>query len=307
MSAVKPRMAGLAYTGQGAPTERPAWESGFADYFAEWIAPELERLELGVSAAERRLRRRAPLLILAWLLLTLLVAEASLSVPITLLWAILIGMLGAWLARAPIHALRERAVEPLRDRVLGFFGLERLDSGDTLIKALRASPLAERTAALGLDDHFWGIHQGMPFRMARLTRQQDHGRAGAGRAATGQRPSGPLVLLIPAGSATRASPAGAADSDAIRVLAEALGTRRMRHAVCPQGLLIVADSEPPELDWSHLAETWDAHAWRGSVDAAARALAARLHLVLEAAHAVSGTCREMEHALPATPRHREKI
>ena len=307
MSAVESRMAGLTYPGQGGSTELAPWESGFADYFADWIAPELERLELGIGAAERRLRRRAPLLIGAWLLLTLLVAEASLSVPITLLWAILIGIIGAWLARAPIHALRERAVEPLRDRVLGFFGLERLDSGDTLTKALRASPLAERTAAFGLVDQFWGIHQGMPFRMALLTGHGGRGRSGPGREAAGPRVSGPLVILIPAGAAAHARSAGTADSDAIRRLADALGTSRMRHAVCPQGLLIVADNGPPELDWSHLAETWDADAWRRSVDSTARALVARLHLVLEAAHGVSGTRCELEGAHPAATKHREKI
>jgi hypothetical protein len=269
--------------------ERAPWEAGFSAYFAEWIAPELERVDLRVADAERRLRRRAPLLIGAWLILTLLVAEASMSVAITLLWAILIGIIGAWMARAPVQALRERAAGPLRDLVLGFFGLRRMTSGDGLARALRASPLAERSTAFQLDEQFWGIHQGMPFRMARLNQAGPGGRASAtDRGAAGDdQGSGRLVLLIPAEPAGHPSSGGPPETDALRLLANALGARRLRHASCPEGLLILAETELRELDWSHLAETWDADAWRGALESAARALLARLDRVLQAAHGVS--------------------
>lgn len=167
--AARPRTARSARVHRWQFEERHSWERGFATYYREWVAPEVARLESSQAAGERRYRRRLPVLLGAGIFLTLLVAEASGSLPITLFWAVLLLLIGGGLARAPLAVAREHALNAVRDRVVGFFGLRPLSTRKVLQAELRASGLLKGRTARHWAEQYWGIHCGLPVRLARLS------------------------------------------------------------------------------------------------------------------------------------------
>jgi hypothetical protein len=148
--------------------ERHPWELGFADYFRDWVAPELERIGRSRTAAERLYRRRLALLLGGGSVLVLLVAEASGSLPITLLWAVMLVIIGGALAHSPIAASRTHALNAVRDRVIGFYGLSPMATHKLLQSELRASGFWDNRTPITWADQYWGIHRGTPVRLARL-------------------------------------------------------------------------------------------------------------------------------------------
>jgi len=148
--------------------ERHPWELGFADYLRDWVAPELERIGSLRTAAERLYRRRLALLLGGGIVLILMVAEASGSLPITLLWAVMLVIIGGALAHDPIAASRAQALNAARDRVIGFYGLSPVATHKLLQSELRASGFWDNRTPLTWADQYWGIYRGTPVRLARL-------------------------------------------------------------------------------------------------------------------------------------------
>lgn len=144
------------------------WELGFADYFRDWVAPELKRIGSSRTAAERLYRRRVALLLGGSSVLVLLVAEASGSLPITLLWAVMLVIVGGALAHSPIAASRAKAMNAARDRIIGFYGLSPVLTHKLLQSELRASGFWDNRTPITWADQYWGIHRGTPVRLARL-------------------------------------------------------------------------------------------------------------------------------------------
>lgn len=194
-------------------TEHYPWERGFAAYFRDWIAPELSRWRAARRARDQGFRRRLPLLTVGWLGLTLLIAETSGSLPITLIWAILLLIVGGTLARGPVNGERIRILNTVRDRVIGYFDLRPLGSGRVLESALRAHGLPRGESPVVVSEQFWGLHRGLAVRLGRLPQhggggppfQKDPQRRGIGTPAHLRQetedldaPEGPewLVLLI---------------------------------------------------------------------------------------------------------------
>ncbi len=151
--------------------ERQPWELGFADHFRDWVAPELARIGSAGSAGERRYRRRIELLLGGGIVLIVLIAEASGSLPITLIWAALLVIIGGALAHAPVAASRAQALNAVRDRVIGFYGLSPLPMRRQLQRELRASGLWTNRAPVAWAEQYWGIYRGTPVRLAQLRRE----------------------------------------------------------------------------------------------------------------------------------------
>jgi len=164
--AARPSAPGLA-PGSGFE-EREPWELGFSAYYDQWVRPELARLERLAAVAQRRDRWRARLLLAAGVLLVMLVAEASASVPITLLWAALLAIIGGGLAQSSRDTSRDRALAVLRDRVIGFFGLRPMPIHRRLETQMKACGLWRSQARLTWAEQYWGLYQGTPVHWARL-------------------------------------------------------------------------------------------------------------------------------------------
>jgi hypothetical protein len=273
--------------------EREPWERGFAAYYRDWIAPELERWQEARRDQERRFRRRLPLLLGAWLVLTLLVAEASGSLAITLTWAILLLIIGGSMARGPIQGVRSRALTAVRDRVMGFFGLRPLHSGKVLESALRAQRLPGGPPPPGLGEQFWGVNEGIGLRLARL---QTHP---AGRLLDPSVGDIGLILRIEApdpqiqacsgrwpNPRQEARPPGdPADalSPGLQALSQALGGAALDYARDRDQILIRAHGPLGALDWSRRVESWDPVSEAEQLETAIRALLRSVHAVLGAA------------------------
>lgn len=274
--------------------ERHPWELGFADYFRDWVAPELARIGSSRTAAERLYRRRLALLIGGGIVLVLLVAEASGSLPITLLWAVMLVIIGGALAHAPIAASRAQALNAARDRVIGFYGLSPVATHKLLQSELRASGFWDNRTPLTWADQYWGIHRGTTVRLARLrydsrgTAPPEPAIAEFSRVRRGfladwvrrpDRSPNALVLLMQTGRARstprirheggrpgelaegpQAGRAGtlpalhAGEAAGIDLLADALGGAPFDLACDEDRILILAHADLAALDWARLAE-----------------------------------------------------
>lgn len=265
--------------------ERHPWEQGFARYYQDWIAPELERWEVTRRAGEQGFRRWLPLLLAVWLALTLVIAETSGSLPITLTWAVVLLIVGGALARGSETRARASALRSVRDRVMGFFGLRPLASLWTLESLLRTHGLPKGEAAPALGGQYWGVHQGIGFRLARLTPP------------TGAPRHPRLVLLIEAnGADTRplsahrtdgpgAQPERATDAmeRGLASLSKALGGATLDHARDRNRILVIAHPRFYPLDWPLLGESPEPQLEAAEIEAVMRALLRCLHQILEAA------------------------
>lgn len=265
--------------------ERHPWEQGFAGYYRDWIAPELERLEASRRAGEKGFRRRLPLLLAVWLALTLLIAETSGSLPITLTWAVVLLIVGGALARRPETRARASALRSVRDRVMGFFGLRPLASLRTLESSLRTHGLPKGEAAPALEEQFWGVRQGIGLRLARLAP-----RTGA--------PGHPgLVLLIEADGADTRTLSGHRPGDPVvqpehanggmeqglASLSRALGGATLDYARDRNRTLVVARPRFDPLDWPFPEEGPEPKREAAEIEAAMRALLGCVHQILESA------------------------
>lgn len=265
--------------------ERHPWEQGFAGYYRDWIAPELEGWEVTRRAGEQGFRRWLPLLLAVWLALTLLIAETSGSLPITLTWAVLLLIVGGALARGPETRARASALRSVRDRVMGFFGLRPLASLRTLESLLRTHGLPNGEAAPVLGEQFWGVHQGIGLRLARLTQP------------TGSPRRLGLVLLIEADGAdtqplSRHRPDGPAAEperatggmeQGLASLSKALGGATLDHARDGNRILVIAYPRFDPLDWPLPEESPEPQLEADEIEAVMRAQLRCLHQILEAA------------------------
>jgi len=279
------RMASTAPRSRWEFEERHPWEQGFAGYYRDWIIPELERWEATRRAGEQGFRRWLPLLLAAWLALTLLIAETSGSLPITLIWAVVLLIVGGALARGLETRARASALRSVRDRVMGFFGLRPLASLRTLESLLRTHGLPKGEAAPALGEQFWGVHQGIGLRLARLTPP-----TGAPR-----RPG--LVLLIEAdGADARPLPAHRPDGptaqpehatggmeQGLASLSQALGGATLDYARDRKRILVIAHPRFDPLDWPLPQENPEPQLEADEIEAVMRALLRCLHQILEAA------------------------
>ena len=272
--------------------ERHPWERGFAAYARDWIAPELARWQDARRAKERGFRRRLPLLLGLWLALTLLVAEASGSLPVTLTWAVLLLIVGGSLARGPLHGVRTRALRSLRDRVMGFFGLRPLSSGKVLESALRAHRLSGDAGRLELVEQFWGVHQGIGLRLAILRRRTearpDPAGTDLGLGLLIELPEARLEPCTGRWPAPREGTAPSADSGnplepGLIELSRALGGATLDYARDRGQILILSDRPLDALEWPRRVEALDPETEADQIEAAMRELLRSLHLVLGAA------------------------
>ena len=275
--------------------ERHPWEAGFADEFQQRIAPDLAAAMARRRRAERHSRRRLPLLIASGVALTLLVAEASGSLPITLFWAVLILILGGWLARAPVANADERALLAVRDQIAGFFELRHLPPSPFLESTLRGSGLLPPGGRLGCRGQLWGIRAGQALRIANVTL----GRASASRAeadqegapATGAGTPSLLIVIEPAPSAVEGGYRGeeahrTQDSrvdDRLTAAAEALGGPPVRCAQSEGRLLLLADTPIGCWDWSRTGEQACGPTGLNDLEPAIRAMLRSVHMALHAA------------------------
>lgn len=265
--------------------ERHPWERGFAGYCRDWIVPELERWKATQRIGKRGFRWWVPLLLAAWMALILLIAETSGSLPITLTWAVVLFIVGGALARGPETRARASLLRSVRDRVMGFFGLRPLASLRTLSSLLRSHGLANGSSAPVLRDQFWGVHQGIGVRLARLSAPTgvsghrgvvlliEADGTGTGRL-SGHQPSGPVALP---GNATGAMEPGLA------ALSRALGGATLDYVRDHKRILVIAHQGLDPLDWALTDENPERGLETHEIEAAMRALLRVLHEVLDAA------------------------
>lgn len=272
--------------------EREPWEHGFAAYYRDWIAPELERWQQVRRAQERRFRRRLPLLLGAWLVLALLVAEASGSLPITLTWAILLLIVGGSMARGPIQQARSHALTAVRDRVMGFFGLRPLRSGKVLVSALRAQRFPGEAPPHDLGQQFWGVHQGIGLRLASLRARRggppEPLEGGLGLVLRIEAPAPGVRPCTGRWPRTReeAGPPGNTDdplAPGLHALSQALGGVVLDFARDRDQILIRAHGPLAGLDWSRPLESWDPQSEGEPLETAIRGLLRSVHAMLGAA------------------------
>ena len=283
--------------------ERHPWERGFAAYAQDWVAPELARWQDARQAKERGFRRRLPLLLGLWLTLTLLVAEASGSLPVTLTWAVLLLIVGGSLARGPLNGVRTRALRSLRDRVMGFFGLRPLSSGKVLESALRTHRLLGDSTRLEVAEQFWGVHGGIGLRLAVL---RTRGEARPDRSGTD--PGLGLAILIEVPEARleprtgrwpvpQGGTAPSADPEdpfglGLGELSRALGDATLDYAREHNQILILSHRPLEALEWARRVEALDPQSEAEQIESAMRELLRSLHLVLGAARLLVHTSCE---------------
>ncbi len=283
--------------------ERHPWEAGFADYFRECIVPDLQDAETQRQIAERRYRRRLPLAATAGVIFTLLIAEASGSLPITLFWAIVLVILGSWLAQKPVSASRERSLLSIRDRVAGFFGLRYLPAGHALESELHASGLLPQGATLDCGGQLWGIHEGTPVHLARVAVAAGPSMPSAPQAQSpltpsvrlngaervtgglaGARPAEPLpgpALLIQIGAS--ATNEGAVAKARLGLVANLFADVPVYCATNRGRILLLVQVDPGAWDWTYLAEQGAAAGMTTELEQAIRAMLHSLHTALLAA------------------------
>lgn len=280
----RPALAGMPHF-----VERHPWEAGFADEFQHRIVPDLGAAMTRRRRAERLSRRRLPLLLASGAALTLLVAEASGSLPITLFWAVLILILGGWLSRAPVANADERALLAVRDQVAGFFELRHLPPSPFLESTLRGSGLLPPGGRLGCRGQLWGIRAGQALRIASVTLGQSSlSRAEAdrdGTPATGAGPPGLLIVIEPAPSALEGGYRGEeARADArLSAVSDALGGAPVRCAQSEGRLLLLADTAIGCWDWSRTGERACGPTGLNDLEPAIRAMLRSVHMALNAA------------------------
>ena len=268
-----------------APEAAPNHAPATAPELDAWLAPEIERLDTLLVEARRRTRRRLPLIGAGWLLAMVTIAEVAPSLGILLFWGVVLFVPAAWLARAPEIGARERAAVGVRDRVLGRFGLRRMQDARGLGRLWRGCEIASHYRGWRLGAHYWGVHRGLGLRLAELrpaagqargpalhptasTRAGGHTRTAASR--------GHLLVLIEG-----AGPAAGWEGDPrLPALQAVLGGGVSRCAPCAGGVLMLVEGGWAPFDWSEVAEPWDRLEWRRRLESATHELAGHVERAL---------------------------